>query len=1127
MAEAPGFRVFVDWKRQLLERRELPGPDGRDLFGYRLSAKEFGDLERLLAEWLARLSKFELVYITRLTGFPGLFVLYAAEWWRRRFDGAHWSWEPILRAIGADPEEWNQFQRSECVRVGLQEWGLRPRATGGLRFLGSVAVQGGLPLRLLAEARGGIGRVIGTVFDLASGTAVTPGDLLTWVTSQQTLLPRSYRQDAIFALLADVAWTVLRLKDEALLDASADAIERLDKHVPGWRERFPLPVEDTYAQGLIEQLVREAASVRPQRQAVSLPVRRYVEALESGDWCLRSALALPDTITAAALANVLGVAQDDFPRFADLALTAGDNRRETTVRRMVGHEAYRIDRRPWAYADEVATYEHRLLLAAPDGRVWSAPAPRGEQLDDDLPWVFSTDHGTCELLRQGGGAVAPSEVLIALPTGWVARPLGGGDAARCGQLVAPRREIFRVRGAVLAEGGGGLACRIRTGQASASDESYEWRGERYWLDFQPHAMAFRGLPHLYRIGQDGVVQRVDGIPAWGPIGAAAPANLQPIGPVAVRYPAAGEVKHRARMLILPRAARLEVTARDARSGTLNFVDWGAVAARALTEGVVGVQSQSVGNALSLALSVAPGMRAPEQVQVEVRWRQTPTLVRIVLPFPAKGARAFDAGGRELASNSVLAAQELSGVRLVILGVHQNPRMSLEFTSSTGIHGRKHKLSAFPDAISAAVRLQDYAQDIQHLLSTDDSPDAYVHADLRIDGTSALRLRLARYAARLEKSGGEVCIEGAAMEWFTLEGIEALPVMALRLERPGDEPLLLQPCPFEGVARGCWTFLPEAREPGSWLIYPAQGARVPFRPLLWIVRGDVQCESRLLRAVSLMDQVEREAALDDAIAVMAADFRELSWGEVDRLVNQLGHLPLATLDIWRRLARSPSGMAAMALRFATLPPGFLERFALELPFIWEAVPFSAWKQAAACMQNQCVADFGSEAGAYVFRTHLDARVKDLAATHGALHFLLGLASADFISESANQSRALRALGHLAPKQLFEGEHSQVMDLRRKHADDDWPTGLARLLDEGRRRHRVGPLLCPTPYAFADAVINTPLLLAAQAAANETEYWFSSPAAVNALRENLAFDPEWFDEAYNLTIARCFAEGLLND
>jgi hypothetical protein len=321
------------WKRNLLSKRDLPRPDERSLYRYRLSDDEFNELETLLKKQFYELSPCaELAAIAaRLPGFPALFVLYAAEWWRRRYNGAHWSWDPILRDIGVNPDAWNQAQRGDCVRSGLQDWGVKLRDSGGLRFLGSVAVEGGLPLRLLSEARGSIGQMLSRVLQLAGGRKVTQPELLAWVESLQGTLPKSYRQGAIFTLLADVAWTVLDLKSQAELTSSVNAIETLDRKARGWRERFPLPLEDGQAKGLIEQLVKNAANVRMERQTVCLPVERSLE-FNNGTWVLRSTLVLPDTIQAKQFATLFADSDEkQLPRTAELTLHVNASFQRTTL----------------------------------------------------------------------------------------------------------------------------------------------------------------------------------------------------------------------------------------------------------------------------------------------------------------------------------------------------------------------------------------------------------------------------------------------------------------------------------------------------------------------------------------------------------------------------------------------------------------------------------------------------------------------------------------------------------------------------------------------------------------------------------------------------------------------------
>lgn len=126
---------------------------------------------------------------------------------------------------------------------------------------------------------------------------------------------------------------------------------------------------------------------------------------------------------------------------------------------------------------------------------------------------------------------------------------------------------------------------------------------------------------------------------------------------------------------------------------------------------------------------------------------------------------------------------------------------------------------------------------------------------------------------------------------------------------------------------------------------------------------------------------------------------------------------------------------------------------------------------------------------------------------------------------SQVQALRGWGAIAEHHLFDGEDSLVMQLRRRQMNDGWPSGINNFLAEARSNPEQVSVLCPSKHGYCDGVINLPLLLAAQVATNKTEGWLMNPADIHALRTHRAFDPDWFDEAYNLTIARCLATGLL--
>lgn len=1120
------FTKFSDWKRNLLISREIEGPDRRALFQYRVTEAEFIELENLLRKWLGHLLiNFDLSQITHLNGFAPLFVLYASEWWRRRFDGSQWSWDPILRDLNADPEDWNQNQRSACIELGLRDWGLEVKKTGGFRFLGTVAVQGGLPLKLLAQARGKIGLLLGQVLKQAGGTSITQNDLLTWVESLQGTLPKSYRQEVIFALLADVAWTVIRLKEQACLTPNVDAIARLDQQIKNWRDLFPLPVEDDHARGLIEQLVRDAAKVKTERQSAALPLERQLVQEDDGTWSLRSSLTLPDSISTSNLAKLFSINADEMPRAGELSISAGGQRLATTIRRMAGHESYRIERKPWGFSGPIAAEEHLLQLSTPDGRVWSATAPRGESLDEGLPWVFSAEDAAKRLLRQGGGSFAPLAAYVALPEGWSFTVNADATTNEQGTLPQFDRTLHLLRGSIQVNDGNNLTCRIRTGQAGAIEESYEWLGHRFWLNFKNPGVAFKGLPQLYRVSSDSTSQKVEGNPAWNVIGANTHAAIPLVGPIQARYPANGDVKQRSRLVVLPPNAVLSIDATDEKSGVIKLENWQASSARTQTKGIL-LEAKKHGADLHLELSANSTARTPETIEVDIFWQHSTMPAKLTLPFPAKGVRAFDANEKELHSGSHIAAQQILGIRLLILGGGHNSRMSIEMRVNGGHARRSHQLRSLPDSLGTEVRLQDYASDIQHLFSTDDNPDTRVHVFLRIGGSEHFRFDIARYAAKLEREGNQIRLDADGNRVLTIEDIASLTALALRLEHPGDEAIQLPSCDSEGVPTGAWKFDPQSREPGCWLIYPSAETVMSFRPTLWPVRGDHELVSGLAKAINIIDEAEREAAIDAEIESMSWNFMDYGWTEIEQLAGQVGHLPLTTLDIWRRFARSPFGMAALALRFSKLPNGFLPRFDQELPFVWEAISFDAWKRAVTCLDKQCQESFGQEAGQVVFRSHLGSRIKDILAQHGALQFLLGITTAEHFGPDAVQQLAmLRQLGAFADQQLFKGEDSLLMRLRRIHHEDQWPSGLNQIIANARMQNDVRDYLCSERFDYADSIINLPLVLAAQVTTNQSQKWFSEPQLVNLLREHLSFDPEWFEEAFNQTIARCLANGLL--
>ncbi len=426
-----------------------------------------------------------------------------------------------------------------------------------------------------------------------------------------------------------------------------------------------------------------------------------------------------------------------------------------------------------------------------------------------------------------------------------------------------------------------------------------------------------------------------------------------------------------------------------------------------------------------------------------------------------------------------------------------------------------------------IRLQDYLSDIQQLFSVSELPDARIMVEICVQRALMFTLQLARYSATLERDGDSIRLDIEGLKSQQIQDLERLSVLALRLESPGDEAVTLEPSVSEGVATGSWLFSPQLRSPGSWLVYPASKSKLPFRPTLWFVDGELSEDEGLSGTFSIANEQAREQRIDEIIETLASDFLNEDWEKVEQLAGHVAHLPLPTLDIWRCFSHSPLGMAALALRLSSLKPEFIIRFSQELPFAWETIPFEGWQAAMSQLDAQCVELFGEQCGPAVLKPHLCRRIQLLKSLNGALAFLLGIAAKEWLPETQREVDALKFLGQQTTRILFEGENSKLMELRRRHADDQWPQDLQSLWSSIDLDPRFESCLHTGAEGFRTWVINIPIILAVQTMTNKTINWFHDAELIHALRNYQAFDPDWFEDAYNQTVAHCFAHGLLDE
>lgn len=282
------------------------------------------------------------------------------------------------------------------------------RLPGSIRYLGTFACQGGLPLALAGDRGSKVTQYLRAVLKHTAAYRQFVEDPISLAKDQQHLLrPPTLRKDYVFRLAADLIEAVLDLQSDA---QEEDPLNALDHARPNWRRNMPLDLGDERARGLLTGLLREAA------QGKALPtndfrVERFLRETGAG-WRLGARIMLPASISAENLAHRLVVQDDALPPRIEV---------RTQNERVIGMYASQSDefllarntRSSSEIWDSEAAEEVRLRFLASQEVGEPIVPHRGPALGE-LPWSFRDDDEG--LLIGEGGVSSRSPGMLYMTT---------------------------------------------------------------------------------------------------------------------------------------------------------------------------------------------------------------------------------------------------------------------------------------------------------------------------------------------------------------------------------------------------------------------------------------------------------------------------------------------------------------------------------------------------------------------------------------------------------------------------------------------------------------------------------------------------------------------------------------
>jgi hypothetical protein len=319
----------------------------------------------------------------------------------------------------------------------------------------------------------------------------------------------------VFKLSGDLIQSIIQLQEQ-VADAT-DPITSLDRVQPKWREKLPLPVEDTTVEALLRNLVGQArtlALTERQRWRCFL-VRRGEQ------WSIEQHLEVPSTVTGVSVQDWSG--WDDPPMRMRVLLHTPEGIEAiallTRLQGMGEQAIYRCEglrRGGVRLLGNAATAGAQLLLS--NGTTEVALPMLGGHALGPLPWVFVERGAHWEWYGEGSVRCRDASVRFLVP-----------DAGRCVEIdgvwnplgSAPelQRVLYAINGTVEWQHPELGTCQIRCASQDTSEESFVLDGKLLPSVLNLHP-PFLGLPSLSAIGRDEVRRRIDAARLeWRPLDA--------------------------------------------------------------------------------------------------------------------------------------------------------------------------------------------------------------------------------------------------------------------------------------------------------------------------------------------------------------------------------------------------------------------------------------------------------------------------------------------------------------------------------------------------------------------------------------------------------------------------------
>ena len=909
-----------EWLSAYFGARGLSRPNGEPLYRYRMTDTEYGAAKRILRE-LAKAGR--LVSPDLRAG--ALFVAFCAEWFRRESCSTFLRWNELAPDIFPSVP---YASKQELTQYGLNYW-RRPLKTSsnGREFLLTLALEGGFPVRVLTEnERGWLSSYLRTIMRRAIVHGlVAHKDILAIADEERGRMRTSYRRDDFVELCAELAGSLIRLRQEAEAAGGGSIANSavLDVKHPRWRDELPLyvPAEDEkFVSELLTGLLNEKMTGL---STAGVEARRFLVHQE-GHWqpavqILADGEVSPRHLPAvSANGRMRAVPYGELGKYVpgEVALLEPPIAEQ---RRWRVHPSSRMARLVVGYP---FTASVTVSLTTAEDVPMSWTWPRGEALRSDV-LVFEEDEGSTSaqpLLRlvRAGSFSSPAKILhVLVPTSWLVEAEREGAVADETPVPSIGRKLIRLTGTAYFRANESEArfrvepdkdCREQDLElTTAMGSGFEIEDERIELALSPVVPAIseaRGQVRKPRAGEL-FYRRPGG--RWQPLHN----SLNEVGlfELSWRDPQADIQIEKRLLALVPQDARIRGTMTSMLTGEIlldNLPGW-----KAWCSFKTCTSREVAPGRLVVEFSGRPIYRLPVTLQPP----GSPPF-GVLVPLTGKEAAIVLADGEVLRPGARIDLSQLRGAVAI------SPRQTFLQVAPKG------SKTGFSNVVDGELPLGIVKPAIDETFATLPHQDDVI--ELEFKGDTRLPIRLSRYRY------DQVSIVEEKVRWTPPTNTTARLVARMLLKPVHEHEL-------EPDGTGLWR-LPE-RCTGPCLVYLREGIDVVSRPAPLVKPGLTNLPAKgLASCISIADHDARQQAIILALERFGQGQSETE--DVEWLLGatlNLNGLPASAFDALKLLPNVPN--ALIRLLISAKDEG--DRAVLwalqdELPFMWMALPLASWK-----------------------------------------------------------------------------------------------------------------------------------------------------------------------------------------